>query len=547
MSQSFQLGAGPQNREQAARQLLTAGVKALGARNLKAAVEACRQLNSQFSDYAEGWALGSQVAQRLGNQAKALEFIEKAIALKPKGRAFNVTKAECLYALKRFDEARAAIDTAAIANEGDAHAMERIGHFLSLTCNEHQQAKTFFEKAVKLDPKASNHWYNLGAVERYLGNIKEAESCWDKAIELGPSDTEIYLGRSQLRKQTAKNNHLANLSGLLDTGLKDWRDRVNVNYALAKEYEDLEDYPASFSNLKAAADTRRAHIRYDVADDIAVIDKIIETFDSTYIESPDDADAGADTPQPIFVLGLPRTGTTLIERILGSHSEVTSAGELNDFAIVLVREAQKAAQKAQLPRDELVEVTRQLEPYALGKAYMEAVAHRIEAAPNFIDKMPLNFLYCGLIHAALPGARIVHLRRHPLDAIYSIYKQLFKNAYPMSYDLEDLARYYVAYRRLMDHWKSVIPDRFTEIRYENVIADQEAETRRLIETCGLGWENACLSFENNPMASTTASATQVRQKIYSSSVGRWRNVEAHLDPAIQILEAAGINLSEESL
>ena len=248
---------------------------------------------------------------------------------------------------------------------------------------------------------------------------------------------------------------------------------------------------------------------------------------------------GDPSAEPIFILGLPRTGTTLTERILGSHTDVFSAGELNDFPISLVRVTQKSAQR-QLDRSELVEWTSKIDFVQLGEVYLESTRRLTGHTQRFIDKLPLNFLYCGLIHLALPNAKIVHVRRHPLDSIYAMYKQLFKDAYPMSYDLEDLKEYYVAYDRLMTHWHEVLPGVIYDLHYESLIANQEGETRNLLEYCDLDWQDSVLEFEKNKAASTTASAAQVRQKIYTSSVEKWKNYEPHLRAVGEYLESQGI-------
>ena len=251
---------------------------------------------------------------------------------------------------------------------------------------------------------------------------------------------------------------------------------------------------------------------------------------------------GHETREPVFVLGLPRTGTTLVERILGNHSAVVAAGELRQFPEQMIRLARESLGGRDLPRDELVAHTLKLDMRELGRRYVESTRPRTGARPHFVDKLPLNYLYCGLIHGSLPGARIVHLRRHPLDACYAIYKTLFSRAYPFSYDLGELGQYYVAYDRLMSHWRTAMPGVIYDLHYEAIVDDPEGETRRLLDHCGLEFESACLDFHRSPEASTTASALQVRQPIYRDSVSRWRNVAAQLEPLTQVLRSNGIDL-----
>jgi hypothetical protein len=326
---------------------------------------------------------------------------------------------------------------------------------------------------------------------------------------------------------------------MLDQGIADPRGEVHVCFALAKELEDLGEPERSFSYLKRGADKRRSLMRYDVQRDIDTMAAIEETFTAERLATPA---AGSDNGEPIFVVGMPRTGTTLVERILGSHSQVYSAGELGNFATVLMRELRAKAGDPATPRDELVRLSASVDFAALGDAYVESTRPFTGNTPRFIDKLPLNFLYVGLIRVALPNARIVSVRRHPVDTCYAVYKQLFVDAYPFSYDLGELARHYAAYDRLMQHWGNVLPDVVYTLEYERLVDDFEPEVRRLLEHCGLGFEDACLRFHENKSASTTASTVQVRQPVYRSSVGKWRQYREQLAPLITKLEDEGIAL-----
>ncbi|MDP9198107.1 MAG: sulfotransferase, partial [Pseudomonadota bacterium] len=233
--------------------------------------------------------------------------------------------------------------------------------------------------------------------------------------------------------------------------------------------------------------------------------------------------------------------TTLVERILGSHSAVFSAGELNQFSLELIPLVRSTLRTKRASRLEFVAASATVDFRALGEAYIAATRSLRDSRTRFIDKLPFNFLYAGLIHLALPNAKIINLQRHPMDTCYAVYKQLFRDAYPFSYDLDDLGAYYVAYDRLMRHWNAVMPGVIHTIRYEMLVADLEGEAHRLLAYCGLPWEVGCLRFHESAAASTTASALQVRQPIYTSSVGRWRHYERQLEPLRQRLDAAGID------
>jgi hypothetical protein len=241
---------------------------------------------------------------------------------------------------------------------------------------------------------------------------------------------------------------------------------------------------------------------------------------------------------PIFIVGLPRTGTTLTERILSSHSQVESVGETLFMQMVLRRESGVESVERMTPA--MIETAAGKDMERIGAGYLDAVRYRLGTKPMFIDKYPENFLYLGFIAKALPNAHIVHLRRNPMDACFAMYKQVFTWAYKFSYSLEGLGRYYVAYDRLVRHWRATLGSRFIEVEYEALVAAQESQTRALLERLGLGFEQACLDFEKNVTASTTASSVQVREKIHTRSVDRWRHFERHLAPLRAHLERAGI-------
>ena len=269
-----------------------------------------------------------------------------------------------------------------------------------------------------------------------------------------------------------------------------------------------------------------------------MLDDIREHYEDSASCSGDDG-FGADGP--IFIIGMPRTGTTLLERILAAHSMVVSAGELHDFSSELVKEIVRVNDGKAVAKSEIVAASLQVDFARLGENYIDAARQATDASSTWIiDKLPFNFLYCGLIHRALPKARIIHMTRNPMDTCYAVFKTLFGQAYPFSYDLDELATYFIAYRRLMDHWHAVMPGLILDVGYEDVVANTEDEARRLIEHCGLQWEPECLEFHKSSDATTTASAAQVRQPVYSSSVQKWRNYDEQLAPLKARLKAADL-------
>ena len=288
----------------------------------------------------------------------------------------------------------------------------------------------------------------------------------------------------------------------------------------------------SFEFCKRGADIRDSTFRYYVNVDVNTFDEIIETHSSDALRA---LQPGTNDPSPIFVMGLPRSGTTLADRIISSHSDVTSAGEPHAFAAELVRLCQ-----SQQPDRDIIAASLQLDMKDLGDAYLHNIRRWVPDSPRFIDKLPLNYHYCGLIDRALPNAKIVHLKRDPMDACYAIYKAHFKNAYPFSYDLDKLATYYIAYRKLVAHWEETLGDRVLHVYYEDLVDDQESESRRIIDFLDLEWQPAILDFHNLRDPSTTASAVQVRSPVHRGSVGMWTRYERQLTALRERLENASV-------
>jgi Flp pilus assembly protein TadD len=474
----------------------------------------------------------------------ALRSIDGLLLREAREPRLWLLKAQCLLATGQLPEACAAAGSAMDSTLADPALLDALGTVFS-RANDQQRALAAYNRAIEQAPDQAHFLFNRAAVRRFLGDLAAAESDYDRAIALRPHDCEAYANRSQLRTQTRERNHVAEMEALLATGTLGWEGEVEIRHALAKEYEDLGEYPRSFEHLRRGATLRRRHLRYTVANDVATVGWIVQAFPQRLAAGRADATPRAGDAAPIFVIGLPRSGSTLVERILGSHSAVESAGELHHFSLALVDAARRQAGAVPLNRQALVAKSAELDFPALGADYLARVRAGGCAAARFVDKMPLNYLYCGLIQRALPNARIVHVSREPMAACYAIYKTLFKDGYPFSYDVAELAQYYAAYRRLMQHWHATLPGAIFELQYEALVADPDAQTRRLLSFCGLEWQDRCGEFHLNPAASTTASAAQVRQPLYRTSVSQWRHYERELAPLRDALIAAGVAIAPE--
>jgi hypothetical protein len=305
---------------------------------------------------------------------------------------------------------------------------------------------------------------------------------------------------------------------------------VHFLFTLGKAYEDQQEFERAFAYYEQACAIQRMRISYDPVDTEIQHQRIRSVVTAPFLAAR--AGQGCADPAPIFIIGLPRSGSTLIEQILASHSMVEGTAELPDVGRVI------GSLATRFPGEIYPEVLHRLNAAGLrglGEMYLERTRRHRSGLPFFTDKMPNNFASVGLIHLMLPQAKIIDARRHPLDSCFGSFKQHFALGQTWSYDLVEIGEFYLEYRRMMRHWQQVLPGRVLEVRYENMVRDQEAETRRLLAHCGLPWEDGCLRFFETERAVRTASSEQVRQPIYRSSVNHWRHFRSQLAPLIEVL------------
>lgn len=488
------------------------------------------------------WSLASDIARLEGRIAAAVSAAERASSLAPHDLNLLINKGRCLALAGDVTAATDVVEEALRAGCASADNLNALAAVL-FRCEQQTRALELYERAAAADPGNVDAQRGLALAHRAAGQITQAESATNKVLAARPDDYEIVHLRSSLRKQSRRENHLTDLERMFARSFSSWRGYVHVGYALAKELEDLEEYDRSFETLKSAATVKRRHMNYDVRGDLEIIQRIREVFDRPKIEAL--GGNGCASDQPIFIVGLPRTGSTLIERILTSHPEVESCGELNTFALELVKATTAGSRGRDLPRALLPQASSGVDMEALGRSYLESIRPLRRGANYFIDKMPMNSLYAGLIHLALPHAKIILVERGAMDTCYAMYKFLFKEAYPFSYDLTEMAQYYLEHRGMMRHWAMVLPEKtLCRVQYERLVVDPEGETRRLLGHLGLDMHEDCLRFERNSRTSMTGSATQVRQPIYRSSVNLWRKYEKYLEPVVAVLQAAGMNVDQ---
>lgn len=473
----------------------------------------------------------SQVWQRLGNFEAMLATAQRAVTLQPDHSAALLREIESHIYCGHVDKALSKLAALKHSADNDARLLQDVAQ-MYLHCAAHAEAGRSYERAVLLQPGHAPTIFNLASSCVALGDIRRAEELFNQVIQLDPNDLGAYLNRSMLKTWKPETQHIAELTQRLEQLPVAHAGEVPLCFALAKEFEDLGEAKKSFAYLQRGAERRRSMLAYRVEQDVTAMARIQQVFT---------ADLLAKAPPPradeasYFILGLPRSGTTLVDRILSSHSEVGSLGEINNFAYALM---QLAGAGGKL---EMIERSKHIDMGKLGQIYRDGIAGYGNPSAHLINKTPQNYLYMGLIRMALPGAKIIHLRRHPLDSCYAMYKTLFRMGYPFSYSLDDLGHYYLAYHRLMQHWRNVMPGQFLDLDYETLVDQQEKTTRTMLEFCGLEWEDSCFEFHKNTSPAATASAAQVRQPVYRSSVQRWREYADELAPLADFLSAHGVD------
>ena len=396
---------------------------------------------------------------------------------------------------------------------------------------KHDEAIAAYEKAIAKSPGKAGAWSSMAHHQKTIGQQDEAIASYRRAIEVKPDHAEAYWSLANLKTFRFEDSEIAAMESLLaDESLPDG-SRSQLHNALGLHFEACGDYDRAFENFAACNEYQRRHESYDPVDTEDTFGRTIEMFTPGFLAAHPPVEAYETTP--ILIVGLPRSGSTLLEQILASHSQVDGTHELSDL--------QRTMQSLRRParrRDRFPDFLTELEAgdwQKIGQEYLERTAIHRGSAPFFIDKNPNNFVYAGLLRIALPNVKIIDARRHPMDSCFGSFKQLFASGQPFSYDLTEVSEYYLQYDRLMAHWHQLLPDFILEVHYEDVVKDLETQVRRLLDYCGLPFEEACLRFHETERAVKTASSEQVRRPIYSSSVNLWRNYEAHLGELIHIL------------
>jgi Flp pilus assembly protein TadD len=470
---------------------------------------------------------------RAGRLDEALVTAAQAVAHASVCSPTHGVLATILVRLGRARDAESVVCRALELTTGIADAFDGLA-YVSTALGRHERASTLYRRAAQLSPQTARFWYNLACSERSLGRLEEAEAACDRSIAAEAAQYPSYLLRSELRVQTPEFNHVEELRSRLAVEGSENRACMFLGYALAKELDDLQRFDEAFQWFSKAAGARRSRLAYDVAVDEQKMRRIAQVYPA---ESFARARHTTDSPRYIFIVGLPRSGTTLVERILTGLPGVSSNGETDNFSRALLAASGDTGDVF------LRAAQAQAERVAANYA-----ARASTGSPNgsIIEKLPMNYLYAGAIHRALPDAKILWVRRSALDSCFAMYRTLFGEAYPFTYDFEELARYFAAYDNLMIHWRAALGERLYEVVYENLVQAPERVGAAVASHCGLDWTPTAIDIAKNTAVSLTASAAQVRRPIYGTSSGRWRYYHRHLEPLVAALRRCGIDLPQDT-
>jgi tetratricopeptide (TPR) repeat protein len=515
--------------------LLEEGFRALNRGELGAAAQACEEALAQDPNLVQAHFLVGLIALEGEERKIAHTAFKSVIKLDTDHAAAWAQLARLNAGEGRIVQAEAALREVRRIKPSDPSVLDLTGSVLS-QLGEYEAAKAFFARVNTLVPGQPAFMMNLANVLVFLGEIETAVEIFREVIRKEPNSAQCHWGLANAVKARDA-DHIAEMRGILKRMPDNQRARGFLCYAIGKECEDLERWSAAFEAFADGASARRQTVEYDEEAEAEVFETIQNLFDADWLHS---RPSGEPDPSPIFVIGQPRSGTTLIERIITSHSQVHSAGELQQFGLA-VRRLSRYADPRRFSA-ELFRKAASADMRAIGAMYLKTTARMRGKTPFFVDKLPVNYLNLPLILAALPNAKVVHLVRGPMDACFASFKQLFADAYLHSYDQEEMARHHVRYRHLMAHYRACFPERIIDVSYEETARDTEPNARRLIGALGLQWEDACLNFHRSQSGVATASAVQVREPAHTRSIGRWRRYEQQLAPMQRVLEQAGVPL-----
>ncbi len=491
------------------------------------AAKICQQYLKINPNNPNALRMMAQIAARRSSYDNASELLEKCLVLDPSNKQARLDYAKVLLEQYEYDRALEEIDVLLRSRPRAIKYLNLKGTILSHS-GQNEEACKHYQHALTLFPKNPALLMGLGFAQRLIGNQSEAIASFRTITSRRP---QAYVSLANLKKFTFMESDITEMKSALDNMDLNHHGYVPLCFALGKAYEDKKEFDVSFKYYKIGNDIKKQEFNFNPEFFSEKINEKMRSWDSDFFSKH--AYKGCMDAAPIFILGLPRSGSTLLEQILASHSKVDGTMELGDIAQIYHKVMGPYARKGECERLSNLE---SIQFCSLGEKYIERTMPLRKGAPYFIDKMPGNFLNIGFIHLILPNAKFIDARRHPMGAGLSNYKQLYSQGQAFTYDLEHLAHYYNNYVDLMEHWQEQLPERILHVQYEEVVGDFKNQVRRILDFCGLSFEDACLEFYNTKRPVRTVSSEQVRLPIYSDSVEQWQHFEKHLSGLINTLK-----------
>ncbi|MFQ5764084.1 MAG: sulfotransferase [Rhodospirillales bacterium] len=476
--------------------------------------------------------------QALGELDEAIASHRRALEISPDQPLVLSNLGNALQAQGHLAEAEASHRRALAIAPGNANVLGNLGRLL-MKLERTDEAMEAFTRAAAIEPDSTSVLTNLAILKAERGERDEALALYRRVLALKPDDADAYHEILYIKKFKPGDPDLAAMEKLRGTPSLEAEKAMFLDFSIAKAYDDIGDYDRAFEHMASGNRLKRSVLGYDWAEQKALVDRIIGVFDDAFLAGGEGS--GLEEERPVFIVGMPRSGSTLIEQMLASHSRVFGAGEISRLLNVVVGARDDAGpgiaalsgRNRQFPEG-VADIDRTARRQR-AETYLARLCRDAGDAARITDKTLKNYLLIGLIHLALPEARIIHCVRNPMDTCLSCYQRHFVDGQQFSYDLTSLGLHFREYARLMDHWRAVLPERLLDVRYEDLVAAPEEGIKALLDFCGLEWEEGCLAFHETERVVRTASAQQVREPIYRTAVQRWRHYEKHLGPLIEAL------------
>lgn len=511
---------------------MVAIAQALLANDLPAAEQGLRARLAQQPLDVAAIRMMAELAGRIGRFPDAENLLRRALELAPGFTAARANLATVLYKQKRFAEAAEVLDQV-LEDDPANPANQNLKAATMIHIGDYHEALALYSELLESFPGHAKLWMSQAHILKTVGRQDDSIASYRRALAIEPGLGEVWWSLANLKTVRFDDADVAAMEQALENPSISHEDRFHLHFALGKALEERREAERSFRHYARGNALRSAELAYDPDETTRLVDAAIAGFDAAYVAGI--AGMGCPSPDPIFVLGMPRAGSTLIEQILASHSRIEGTMELPDIPAMAMREAERAG----AGRRDWPDALRAMPPArlrALGEEFLERTrVQRKSDKPFFIDKLPNNWAFAGFIAAILPNARIIDARRHPLDCCFSNFKQHFARGQGFSYDLDHMGRYYADYVRAMDHYDAVLPGRVLRVVHEELLDDPEAQVRRMLDYLGLEFEPGCLEFHRNTRAVRTASSEQVRRPINRDGVGQWQPYAEWLGPLVAAL------------